>query len=50
VISGCPPGSFISPRIELRTRAVHRLAAGRIIETSHLEDFAGLRRQLTAAS
>ena len=36
-------------RIELRTQDVHRLAAGRIIETWHLEDFAGLRQQLTAA-
>src|ERR1700690_959034 len=36
--------------VELRTQDVHRLAAGRIIETWHLEDFAGLRQQLTAAS
>ena len=35
-------------RIELRTQDVHRLAAGRIVETWHLEDFAGLRQQLTA--
>jgi steroid delta-isomerase-like uncharacterized protein len=37
-------------RIELRTHDMHRLAAGRIIETWHLEDFAGLRQQLTAQS
>lgn len=34
-------------RIELRTQDMHRLAAGRIVETWHLEDFAGLRQQLT---
>ena len=36
--------------IELRTQDMHRLVAARIIETWHLEDFAGLRQQLTAAS
>ena len=37
-------------RIELRTHDTHRLVAGRIVETWHLEDFAGLRDQLTAPS
>lgn len=37
-------------RVELRTQDVHRLADGRIVETWHLEDFAGLRQQLTAPS
>ena len=37
-------------RVELRTQDVHRLAAGRIVETWHLEDFAGLREQLTYGS
>ena len=38
--------------VELRTQDMHRLAAGggRTVETWHLEDFAGLRQQLTAPS
>lgn len=37
-------------RVELRTQDVHRLADGQIVETWHLEDFAGLRQQLTATA
>lgn len=34
--------------IELRACDIHRVADGRIVQSWHLEDFAGLQQQLTA--
>ena len=53
-VSGTHRGEFMGHaptgrRIEMRTADFHQVRDGRIIATWHLEDFAGLLAQLTAA-
>jgi len=53
-VSGTHQGAFMGHqptgrRIEMRTMDVHQVRDGKIVTTWHLEDFAGLMAQLTAA-
>lgn len=53
-VSGTHQGAFMGykptgRRIEMRTMDIHEVRNGKIVTTWHLEDFAGLMAQLTAA-
>jgi steroid delta-isomerase-like uncharacterized protein len=53
-VSGTHQGAFMGHqptgrRIEMRTMDIHQVRDGKIVTTWHLEDFAGLLAQLTAA-
>ncbi|PZE86980.1 ester cyclase [Curtobacterium sp. MCBD17_032] len=54
-VSGTHQGAFMGheptgKRIEMRTMDVHQVRDGKIVTTWHLEDFAGLMAQLSAAA
>ena len=54
-VSGTHRGAFLGHpptgrRIEMRTMDIHQVRDDRIVVTWHLEDFAGLMAQLTAAA
>jgi len=53
-VSGTHQGAFMGHqptgrRIKMRTMDIHQVRDGKIVTTWHLEDFAGLMAQLTAA-